>query len=283
MRARVRGLLTLTVATVQLEPEFGNVAANLDRALTHIAVAAHTGARLIVLPELTNTGYVFASREEAFALAEPISEGVTCSALIATARSLGVHIIVGLAERMGCQLFNTAAVIGPQGLIGLYRKVHLWGDENVVFEPGDLGFPVFHTPIGRLAAMICYDGWFPESYRSCALAGADIVCVPTNWFPSPQQIEDQPPIATTLCMAGAHCNGVVVAAANRVGVERGQRFTGQSLIVDHTGWPLAGPGSPNREEILYAELDFEAGRRGRCWSPFNDPLRDRRPEAYRTS
>jgi predicted amidohydrolase len=270
----------LTVASVQLRPVFGDTAANLAKASARIEEAVVQGARLVVLPELTNTGYAFASREEAYALAEEVPRGPTCVALGALAADLDVYIVIGLAERFGEKLFNTSAVIGPAGAVGKFRKVHLWSDENLVFEPGDLGFPLFHTPIGRIATMICYDGWFPEAYRACATAGADIVCIPTNWVPIPGQRAGQPAMATTLCMAAAHCNSVVVVAADRVGIERGQPFIGQSVIVSHTGWPLAGPASDDGEEILYADVDLAAARRDRSWNAFNNPLRDRRPDAY---
>ena len=149
--------------------------------------------------------------------------------------------MIGVAERSGSALFNTAVAIGPDGVLGTFRKVHLWGDENLIFEPGDLGFPVFHTPIGRIAMFVCYDGWFPESYRTCVLAGADLICIPTNWVPIPGQDPNREAMATVLCMASAHTNSVVVVAADRIGAERGQPFIGQSVIVNHTGWPLAGP------------------------------------------
>ena len=84
-------------------------------------------------------------------------------------------------------LYNSSVVIGPQGHLGTFRKVHLWNEENLYFEPGDVGYPVFKTPLGRIGTFICYDCWFPESFRLCALQGADIVCVPTNWVPIPGQ------------------------------------------------------------------------------------------------
>jgi N-carbamoylputrescine amidase len=110
--------------------------------------------------------------------------------------------------------------------VGTFRKMHLWAAENLFFEPGNLGFPVFKTPFGRIGTFICYDGWFPESYRLCALQGADIVCIPTNWVPIPGQDATREAMANILCMAAAHANSMFVAAADRVGVERGQPFIG---------------------------------------------------------
>src|SRR5258705_348465 len=122
-------------------------------------------------------------------------------------------------------------------------------------ERGNLGFPLFTTPMGRIGPPSGYDGWFPESYRLCALQGADIVCVPTNWVPIPGQAKDREAMANILVMAAAHANSVFVAAADRVGTERGQPFIGQSLIATYTAWPIAGPASPPRRDILYAEAN----------------------------
>src|SRR5579871_3523561 len=175
----------LRVASIQLEPQIGETAANLAKISARVAEASAGGAALAVLPELANTGYVFSSREEAFNLAEPVPDGESARVLAALAAQFEMHLVIGLTERDGQKLFNTSVLFGPDGYIGKFRKVHLWGDENLVFEPGDLRFPVFHTPLGRIGTFICYDGWFPESYRSCSLAGADIICIPTNWVPIP--------------------------------------------------------------------------------------------------
>ena len=171
-------------------------------------------------------------------------------------------------------------MIGPEGYIGTFRKVHLWNEENLYFEPGNLGFPVFHTAIGRIGVAICYDGWFPETYRLCALQGADIVCVPTNWVPIPGQAEGREAMANILAMAAAHSNSLFIACADRVGIERGQSFEGQSLIVSYTGWPVAGPASRDGEQVLTASLDLGAARRMRNWNAFNQVMRDRRTDVY---
>lgn len=268
------------VACIQMEPVVGDKDRNLARSLEMIDEAAGQGARLIVLPELANSGYVFTSRDEAIALAEEIPSGPTTTAWAAAAARHGAWIVAGIAEKAGDRLYNSSVLIGPEGVIGTFRKVHLWNEENLFFEPGDLGFPVFHTPIGRLGMLICYDSWFPEAYRLCALQGADIVCVPTNWVPIPGQDPDREAMANILCMGSAHSNSVFVAAANRVGTERGQPFIGQSLIVSYTGWPVAGPASATTEEILYANLNLADARRKRNWNEYNQPLRDRRADVY---
>jgi N-carbamoylputrescine amidase len=268
------------IAAVQMEPVVGKKDENVRRTLELVEKAAAQGARLIVLPELCNSGYVFESREEAFALAEEVPQGPTCKAWMDVARRHGLHLVAGISERDGQALYNAAVLIGPSGYVGTFRKVHLWAAENLFFEPGNRGFPVFKTPLGRIGVFICYDGWFPESYRLCALQGADIVCIPTNWVPIPGQDAKREAMANILCMAAAHANSMFVAAADRVGVERGQPFIGQSVIVSYTGWPIAGPASPDHEEIIYAEANLADARRKRNWNEYNQVLRDRRIDVY---
>jgi N-carbamoylputrescine amidase len=270
----------ITVACLQMRPTFGDVAANVADSLRMIDQAAERGADLVVLPELCNSGYVFASRGEAFALAEEIPSGPTVKAWAERAARHRLYLVAGICERAEGNLYNSAVVLGPEGYLGTFRKVHLWNEETLYFEPGDLGFPVFHTPIGRIGVAICYDGWFPETYRLCALQGADIVCVPTNWVPIPGQAAGRQAMANILAMGAAHSNSMFIACADRVGVERGQPFEGQSLIVGYTGWPVAGPASRDSEEIVFAEIDLREARRKRNWNAFNQVLRDRRTDVY---
>jgi predicted amidohydrolase len=268
------------VACIQMAPRVGHLEANIADSVARIDAAAAGGAKLMVLPELASSGYVFESRAEAYALAEEIPHGPACGAWTAAAKRHGCWIVAGLAERVGQRLYNAAVLIGPDGHVGTFRKMHLWAAENLFFEPGDLGFPVFATPIGRIAMLICYDGWFPEAYRLCALQGADIVCVPTNWVPIPGQAPDQPAMANVLAMGAAHVNSVFIAAADRVGTERGQPFLGCSLILSYTGWPVAGPASRTEPETLFADLNLSEARRKRNWNDFNQILRDRRTDTY---
>ena len=268
------------IACVQMEPIVGEKDRNVRRSIEMIEEAAGKGATLVVLPELCNSGYVFDTREEAFALSEEIPAGPTCQAWAGVASKHGLHIVAGIDERDGDALYNSSVVIGPHGYVGTFRKVHLWNKENLFFEPGNLGFPVFKTPIGRIGTFICYDGWFPESYRLCALQGADIVCVPTNWVPIPGQDENREAMANILAMAAAHSNSLFIAAADRIGTERQQPFIGQSIIVSYTGWPVGGPASPDKEEIIYADVNLSDARRKRNWNEYNQVLRDRRTDLY---
>src|SRR5262245_46904505 len=129
----------LRVACLQMEPRVGHKEANLAHSLELIAQAATAGAQLAVLPELCNSGYVFETREEAFASSEEVPGGPSTRAWTEAARAHGMIIVAGITERADDRLYNSAAVMGPQGLRGVYRKNHLWGAENLFFEPGDLG------------------------------------------------------------------------------------------------------------------------------------------------
>lgn len=270
----------LRVACLQMRPNVGEKAANLTRSEELIREAASAGAQLVVLPELANSGYVFQTRDEAFEMSETVPGGETCELWESLAKLHDITIVAGICERENSALYNSAVTIAPSGYIGTYRKVHLWDNEALFFEPGNLGFPVFTTDLGRIASFICYDCWFAEVFRCCALKGADILCVPTNWVPIPGQREDREAMANIIVMAAAHTNSVFVAAADRVGTERGQLFIGQSLIVSYTGWPIAGPASTDEEEIIYADINLADARKRRTWNDFNHILRDRRPEVY---
>ncbi|HVY05571.1 MAG TPA: nitrilase family protein [Burkholderiales bacterium] len=271
---------SLRVACLQMEPRIGEVAANVARSLEMIAAVAAKGATLAVLPELCNTGYVFRDRAEALALSESVPGGPTCEAWVAAARRHSMFIVAGITEREADKLYNSAVLVGPDGYIGKYRKNHLWGAENTIFSPGNLGVPVFDIGVGRIACAICYDIWFPEIFRLAALQGADMLCVATNWVPMPEQPDHLPMMANVLAMGGAHANSMFVAAADRIGVERDQPFLGNSLIVSHTGWPIAGPASLDREEMLLADVDLADARRNRNLTEFNERLRDRRTDLY---
>lgn len=270
----------LKIACLQFKPHFGDIETNLARSIAMIDKAADAGAKVIVLPELANSGYVFRSRAEAFSLSEPIPDGPSTCAWVEAAARRQIYLIAGIVEREGDRLYNSAVVISPSGVMGSYRKLHLWGEENLWFEPGNLGVPVFATPFGRLSVVICYDGWFPEVFRLAAIQGADLVCVPTNWVPIPGQAAGQKPMANILHMAAAHSNSMVIACADRVGDERGASFIGHSVILSHTGWPVAGPASFDKEEIILAEVDLSAARKDRNWNNFNNPMRDRRIDVY---
>lgn len=272
----------IKVASVQTNPIMNAVEANVTEMVRAIKDLARAGVQLAVFPELATTGYMFDSPTEARAVAEDVPNGPTVQRLLRACAANDMHIVFGIAEKAGEHLYNSSAIVGPQGYIGTYRKLHLWDNENTMFTPGDLGLPVFPTPLGNIGILICYDIWFPEAVRTLTLSGADLLCVPTNWVPLVAgNSANDTAMANILCMANSHCNGLPIVAADRCGQERGQLFLGRSVITHATGWPAAGPGSPDREDVLIADIDVENSASGRQWSEFNNPLNNRRTDTYR--
>ena len=273
------GGLEVRVACQQIPPEVGQLERN--RALTIDAVreALSAGARLIVLPELSNSGYVFESAEEARACAEP-ADGPSLQAWSKEAERDDAVVVGGFCE-LGEDglLYNSAAVVDGGGVLAVYRKLHLWDREQLVFEPGRDCAPVLETRIGRIGVGVCYDLNFPEVARGLALAGADIVVLPAN-FPDHPRPEGERPIEVTLAMATAHLNHVFVAVCDRCGDERGVEWVGGSVICDQEGWILAGPPGDGGPGLVIADCDFALAR-NKAWNERNDVFGDRRPELYR--
>jgi N-carbamoylputrescine amidase len=263
---------------------------NLAKAMWRIREAAGRGAQIVCLQELFRSQY-FCREENAglFDLAESIP-GPSTDALCSLGAELGVVIVGSLFERRMAGVYhNTAVVIDTDGtLLGIYRKMHIPDDplyfEKYYFTPGDLGFRSFDTRYGRVAALVCWDQWYPEAARLAALNGAQVLFYPTaiGWHPSEKQQfgAAQHDAWRTIQRAHAIANGIYVAAVNRVGYEgspeNGLEFWGASFVADPFGQVLT-EAPHDREEILIAECDprrIEDVRRN--W-PF---LRDRRIDAY---
>ena len=242
----------MRVAVAQMEPRLAETERNLDAALERLEEAAAAGAQLLVLPECAIPGYMFDSAEEALPYAEEIP-GPTTEAFERECARLGVHAITGLLERDGDTLYNAAILVGPDGLIGSYRKTHLpfLGVDRFV-TPGD-GFKVFDTALGRIGLIICYDLRFPEVTRTLALQGADMVALPTN-FPMAAKLQ-----CDVIAPARAAENRIYLLVANRVGKERWGEFCGWSQIVDPYGMRLAEAGE-TEEALLVADVEIEKAR-----------------------
>ncbi len=268
----------LQTGFLQFDPRFGNVPANLKTVETALA---GTRNALIVLPELFSTGYNFSSHEELAGLAEEIPEGPVSERLLAIAAQQNLHLVAGIAERLGhgaeAAFFNSCALFGPRGFLGTYRKVHLFAREKLFFTAGDLGFPVFTLDLPgspKVGMMICFDWRFPEAARSLALAGADIIAHPSNLLmPWCQEA------MITRCLE----NRVYAVTCNRTGVEdRGGvrlAFTGSSQIVDPDGRRMAEAG-PAEEALAIVSID-PAAARIKTVNDHNDLFEDRKPGLYR--
>jgi predicted amidohydrolase len=256
------------IAVVQTNPEFGKTASNVRRAEELISSME---ADLYVLPELCNTGYNFTDRREVDRLAEP-PDGFTFRAMTEIAAKTRARIVYGFAEKSDA-LYNSAALVGPKGIIGLYRKVHLYARETLHFAPGNLGFPVFDLPFGRLGIMICFDWYYPESARTLALQGAQIIAHPSNLV-----MPHCPDAMIVRCLE----NRVFAATADRVGNEhRGGTdltYIGNSEIVDPSGEVLI---RMDQEEvgIRVVEVDLKTALKKKI-NRYNDLIAGRRPGEY---
>jgi predicted amidohydrolase len=264
-----------TVVAAQVSLSIGDLDGNRAACLDAIAAAADGGAQLVVLPELSDTGYVFADRAEAAALAD---FDTTQQGWIEAARATGVVVVGGLCELDGETLYNSALLVDATGVRAHYRKVHLWDREQEIFTPGGDGPPVVDTSIGRIAVMVCYDLEFPEWVRLAATAGADVIAAPVNW-PSPDQRDRERPIEVIKAQAGAATYGVNIVVADRCGTERGCGWIGGSTVIDRAGSVVAGPAGADHEGLMVADLELTDARDKRLGAS-NHLFSDRRPELY---
>jgi predicted amidohydrolase len=268
---------TTKIAVAQIDITFAEREKNLERMLELLRETALRGAKLTVFPEAALTGYCYDSLEQARPHAEPIP-GPSTGRLAEMCRELGVFAIYGMLEADGDRVFNACVLVGPDGVVGSYRKVHLpYLGVDRFTTPGDRPFAVQDAAGVRVGMHICYDGGFPEPARVMMLLGADLLVLPTNWPPGSECM------ASSAVNTRAMENNVYFAACNRVGDERGFHFIGQSKICDPRGRVLA-EAAHDREEILYADIDVEFARQKKIVRVPKlheiDRLRDRRPEFY---
>lgn len=282
----------LQVSLVQMDVEVLQPEQNLRRVIAAVRQEIEKGAQLIVFPELVNTGYIepltigapFSTpvgekgyAYELYQAAEP-ANGAFITELSELARNHRVHIVIGLAMRhpqLDGALYNSSVLIGPQGVIGIYNKIHRWHLEKIYFIAGD-ALPVFNTSLGTLGMQVCYDIRFPEVTRAMVLQGAGII---TNIWASLAET-DGPPVSEDIFLHRAYTraieNGVFVLSCNRVGQQGHCHFLGQSLIVEPGGKVLARAGS-TREEVIRAELDLSQIALYRTYTGIYS---DRRPDIY---
>jgi len=277
MNTSLPPLQSYCVAAIQYEPVFGEKEQNVSRLLHMVEEAAQHEARLIVLPEMATTGYCWESRAEVAPHVEPIP-GPTSERFQQLATRYGCYIAVSLAEVDPTTnvYYNSMALLGPDGLVGTYRKIHSYISEPRWARDGDLGMPVWETPLGRLTGLICMDVDYCEAARIPALHHADILLLPTNW------LDEKCPSRTW--MARAFENGVYLIAADRYGIERGIQFSGGSCIINPDGSLQAFLDSG--EGIVYGEVDLSKCADKR-WgandeAPIGDRFADRHPEEYTT-
>ncbi len=262
-------------ALIQMEPAHLDKASNVSRMIDYIGKAAQGGARLVIFPELIVTGYVppYDPVEKGrFYEASEHIPGPTADRIRKVADDKDVFVIFGMIERgvslLGPVMHNVSVMVGPEGFLGVHRKMHLPGGEKLYFAPGN-DVAVFETELGRIALLVCYDFWFPEVSRIAALKGAQIVVDSANWprFDTDTWFALGPGIAAS--------NALWLAQVNRIGGEDYWPGFGGGQIVAPSGKVIAR--GADEESIVYGDIDTAEVDRRRMHTPV---LLDRRPELY---
>lgn len=263
----------MKIGFYQFSPEFGAPERNLAKIES---VLGDVDADLIVIPELANSGYLFVEQSEVNDLAEPVP-GPTTNFLVSLASNTNCHFVIGLPESSSGKVFNSSVLVGPDGVVGVYRKAHLFYEEKHYFEPGDTGFPVFELDGVKVGMLVCFDHLFTEAARTLALKGAQIICYPSNLvIPTYGQL-------TTRVRAIE--NQIFTILSNRCGMEdRGTKqltYTGSSQICAPDGSVLAS-ANESEEKLAIVEID-PAKALDKSVTELNDLFEDRRPEMYELS
>lgn len=260
----------MKIGYVQFKPRFGKKEENLRRAIKFLEEAAAQEADFMVLPELFSAGYVFRSRDEVEKLSEEVPDGMTTRVLIRFAEENHLHLVAGICERRDGRFFNSAVLVSPDGEVATYRKAHLFYEEKIWFSAGNGPFAVYDVTKARVGIMICYDWFFPEVIRILALKGAQIICHPSNLVL---------PFCQKAMLGAAVQNRVFIVTANRVGVERGVKFTGKSQIVAPSMRVLAR-SRIRGEDVRVVDVNPQDADSKRV-TQYNDLWTDRRTELYK--
>lgn len=260
---------------LQFEPEFGNPEKNV---LKIENLVSDKEFDLLVIPELANSGYLFTSQNELEKFSEQIPEGLLCNSLKSISKERESFIVSGICERDADKYYNSSILVRPDGEIFTYRKIQLFYEEKLWFEPGNYPIESYEIKSSRFKAvrigmMVCFDWIFPEVARTIALKGAKIICHPANLVMSYCQ---------DAMITRALENRVFTITANRIGKERRNDkelfFTGMSEIVSPKASVLH-KGSPDKEEVVIIEFDpSEASDKN--INPMNNVFSDRREEFY---
>lgn len=262
----------MRVGYFQFKPQFGKVNANLKKVLAELD--GHQ-ADLIVLPELPFSGYYFASKEEAYSLADDVTSSDIVDSLIALCKKNNFYLVTGFTEKYLDKCFNSSLLLGPEGLIHTYRKIHLFNEEVNIFDKGDIPLEVNQIRDCKIGMMVCFDWVFPEVSRTLALMGAEIICQPAN-------------LVLTYCqqtmLTRSLENRVFSITANRFGEDKrpqgSLKFTGKSQIVAPNGDKLHSAAA-QKTELFSMDIDLSLAS-NKMITPHNHVLNDRRPDFYQT-
>lgn len=259
--------MMLKVAQIQFNPQVGEVQQNLERVETLLNQAKD--ARLVILPELSNSGYNFINRNQALSLASTVQKSEYVEMLVEVAKNKNQYIVSGFHELDGNELFNSSLIVNPKGDIGTYRKIHLFMNEKQIFSRGNLGLPIFEVDGAKLGMLICFDYLFPEIWRIMALKGTDIIAHPSNLVTYK---------AFKVVPAQAVMNRFFIFTTNRIGSERDVSFSGRTFAVDPEG-EIISEASANNQELLFTEIN-PLDARNKMITLKNHVLNDRFPDLY---
>ena len=262
----------LRVGYYQFKPVFGKIEKNLNKIINTLK---NVNADIVVLPELAFSGYYFKDREEAKFLSEDPNHSSTFESFVALCHDRDFYLVTGFAEKAKDKYFNSAALIGPEGIIHIYRKLHLFNEEKNWFDPGDIQLQVNEVRETKIGIMICFDWIFPETMRILSIQGADIICHPSNLVLDYCQ---QAMLSRTIE------NMVFAITTNRYGEDKrphgSLKFTGKSQIVAPKGI-LIHRAKSQQEELFITKIDPQLAR-DKNITPLNQIMTDRRPEFYQT-
>jgi predicted amidohydrolase len=260
----------MKIGYYQFRPLFGKINRNVSKVIETLRDAS---ADIIVIPELPFTGYYFRDREEVKSLAEDPSRSTGVESLINLCRERDFYLVTGFAEKVRDKYFNSALLLGPEGIVHIYRKIHLFNEEKNWFDPGDTPLQIHKIRGANIGMMVCFDWIFPETTRTLAVLGADIVCHPSNLVLSYCQ-----QTMLSRCLE----NGIFAVTANRFGADKRHhgelRFTGKSQVAAPKG-KLLHRAYSQREELYITEIDVNLAREKKM-TPLNDLMEDRCPAFY---
>ena len=259
----------MRIAQIQFMPVLGNEEASLEN-LRDLIFSTRHRADLIVLPELANSGYNFASRNQAMKMAQTVEESEFIDWMRRWALMHETDIVTGFLEKEGDKLYNSSVLITKRGKKHVYRKVHLFMNEKNIFDVGNKGFPVFVLDGYKLGMMVCFDYLFPEAWRILALKEADIIAHPSNLVTYN---------AFKVVPAQALINRYFIFTTNRIGKEADLIFAGRSFSVDTTG-EVINEASPDKAEVIISKIDPQKAR-NKMITEKNHVLKDRKPEFYK--
>jgi len=266
----------MKIGYVQFKPEFGQPEKNI---LQIKKLISEKEFDLLVLPELANSGYLFLCIEELNELSEKLVEGMFCNELKKICQDKNSFIVSGICERDVNNFYNSAVLFCPDGKMNVYRKIHLFDDEKKWFSPGNLELEVYEISGKnfekvRIGMMICFDWIFPETARTLALKGAQIICHPSNLIMQYCQ---------RAMFTRAVENHVFTITANRTGKDVRQdkelSFTGESVIIDPKGNYLSS-GSKENDECIIVDINPDDSL-DKNINLNNDLLKDRRKQFYK--